>query len=143
MDFEGGEGDETEEGKVGFFVANGQPPVFLELAEEHLDTPSPAIDGFVVDDFDLAVLASGDDRNIVIGAKFATMIIAVVAHVFDDVTTNDLGGQRIRHADVGDVAARQLAFDNLIVRRDGKMEFGRYARAVFAACAVPPFEPPP
>jgi hypothetical protein len=69
--------------------------------------------------------------------------VAVIAQVFDDITTDDVSGQGIGHRDVGHIATRQLTFDNLIVRRDGEMQLGRYPCAVFAWCAVPPFEPPP
>ncbi len=143
MYFEGGESDEAEEGDVGFFITNSETAVFLELAEEHLDTATPAINHFVVNDLDLAVFASGDNRNIVVRAEFLTMIVAVIPHVFNDITANNLGRKRIGHGDVGNIAARKLAFDNAVVRCDGKMQFGGYARTVLAPRAVPPFEPPP
>ena len=86
---------------------------------------------------------SGSAREPVRGAELAAVSVAVIAHVFDDITTDDVSGQSIGHRDVGHIATRQLTFDNPIVRRDGQMQLGRYPRAVSTTRAVPPFEPPP
>jgi len=143
MDLDGSESDETKKGQVGFFVTDGETPILLELAEEHLDASPPAVNHLIVNDLDLTVFAPGDDGKVVVGTEFATVSVAVVAHVCDDITTDDVGGQGIGHRNVGDVAAGQLAFNHLILRRDGEMQLGRYPRAVFTSRAVPPFEPPP
>ena len=143
MDFEGGESDEAEEGDVRFLVTDGKTSVFLDFSKEHLDAPSPFVDRFVINDLRFPVFASGDDRNIVVGSKLVAMSVAVVAHIFNDVTAENLGCQRIGHCNIRYVAAGQLPFDNAIIRRRGKMQFCRYARAIPASGAVPPFEPPP
>ena len=143
MNFDSGESDEAEKGQVGFFVTDGETPVLLELAEEHLNASSPAINRLIVNDLDFAVFAPGNNENVIVGDELAAVSVAVIAQVFDDITTDDVSGQGIGHRDVGHIATRQLTFDNLIVRRDGEMQLGRYSCAVFAWCAVPPFEPPP
>ena len=143
MDLDGSESDETKKGQVGFFVTDGETPVLLELAEEHLDASPPAVNHLIVNDLDFAVFAPGNNGNVIVGVERAAVIVAVIAQVFDDITTNDVSGQCIGHRDVGHIATRQLTFDHLIVRRDGEMQLGGYPRAVFASGAVPPFEPPP
>jgi len=143
VDFKSSEGDEAEESEVCFFVANGKTSVFLDLTEEHLDAPSPLVDRLVINDLDPAVFASGDNGDVVVGAKLLTMVVAVIAHVFHDVAADDLGSHNIGHTDIGNMAAGQLAFDNPIVRRDDEVQFGGDAGAVSSPCAVPPFEPPP
>ena len=143
MDLDGSESDETEKGQVGFFVTDGETPVLLELAEEHLDASPPAVNHLIVNDLELTVFASGDDGNVVVSTELAAMSVAIIAPVCDDITTDDVGGQGLGHRNVGDVAAGQLAFNHLIGRREGEMQLGGYPRAVFSSRAVPPFEPPP
>ena len=73
----------------------------------------------------------------------SVVVVAIIAHILDHVTAEHLGGQRVGHRNVGDVAAAQLAFDHAISGRDGQMQLGGYARTTSATRAVPPFEPPP
>ena len=138
-----GTGDKAEEAQVGFLVADGQASIFLDAAKEHLDAPAQGIEFFVVIDGNFSVLASRDDRDVVVGLPRGAVVVAIIAHIFDHVTAEHLGSQRVGHRNVGDVAAAQLAFDHAIIRRDGQMQLGGYARATSATRAVPPFEPPP
>jgi hypothetical protein len=138
-----GTGDKAEEAKIGFLVADGQAPISLDPAKEHLDAPAQGIELLVIVDGNFSVLAPRNDRNVVIGAQHGTVVVTVITHILDHVTAEHLGGQRIGHRDVGDVAAGQLAFDHAISGRDGQMQLGGYARAISATRAVPPFEPPP
>jgi hypothetical protein len=85
MDLDGSESDETKKGQVGFFVTDGETPILLELAEEHLDASPPAVNHLIVNDLDLTVFAPGDDGKVVVGTEFATVSVAVVAHVCDDI----------------------------------------------------------
>jgi hypothetical protein len=98
---------------------------------------------FVIVDGNFSVLAPGDNRDVVVGAQHGAVVVAIIAHILDHLTAEHLGGQRIGHRNVGDVATGQLAFDHAIIGCDGQMQLGGYARATSAARAVPPFEPPP
>jgi len=71
------------------------------------------------------------------------MIVAVIAHVFDDITAEHIGSDGIGHGDVGDVAAGQLTFNYVIGWRDGQMQLAGYAATAYAAAVLPPFAPPP
>jgi hypothetical protein len=66
------------------------------------------------------------------------MFVAVIAHVFNNITPNDLGGQAIGHRDVSHIAAGQLTLDDLIIRGDDKMQFGCHPGAVGAARLIDP-----
>ena len=138
-----GTGDKAEEAQVGFLVADRQAPVFLDPAEKQLDAPAQGIELLVVIDGNLSVLAPWDDRDIVVGAQHSAVVVAIITHIFDHVTAEHFGGQRVGHRNVGDVASAQLTFDHFVSGRDGQMQLGGYARATSAARAVPPFEPPP
>jgi hypothetical protein len=107
-----GTGDKAEEAQVGFLVTNGQAPIFLDAAQEHFDASAQGIEILIVIDGNFSVLAPRDDRNVVVGAQHGAVAVTGVAHILDRVTAEHLGGQRIGHRNVGDVAAAQLAFDH-------------------------------
>jgi hypothetical protein len=138
-----GTGNKAEEAQVGFLIADGQASIFLDAAKEHLDTAAQGIELLVIIDGNLSVLAPWDNRDVVVSLQRDAVVVAIIAHIFDHVTTEHLGGQRVGHRNVGDVATTQLAFDHAIIGRDGQMQLGGYARTTSTTRTVPPFEPPP
>ena len=120
--FKDGTGDKAEEAQVGFLVADGQAPVFLDAAEEHLDTAAQGIELLVIIDGNCSVLAPRDNRDVVVSPQRGAVVVAIIAHILDHVTAEHLGGQRVGHGNVGDVATAQLAFDHSIIGRNGQMQ---------------------
>lgn len=117
--------------------------VFLDLAEEHLDLSAQFIHGLVVDDGSFAVFTTRDNRDVVVGFECAAVGIAVVAHVLDDIATEDRRRQFTRLRNIGHVAARQKPLDHMIFCGDCQMERCRHAGAVDTSGPGPPFAPPP
>lgn len=71
------------------------------------------------------------------------MFVAVIAHVLDHDAADDIGGQKICNADVGNVAAGQKAFNNAVIDRDEKVQLCGNAAPAYAPAPRPLFAPPP
>jgi hypothetical protein len=47
-----------------------------------------------------AVLAAGNDRDIVVGLQLPPVTVAIIAHVLHHVAPHHIGGERVRHGDI-------------------------------------------
>ena len=71
------------------------------------------------------------------------MFVAIIALIFNHITTNNLCCQFVRNTNASLVSASQQPFNNMKFSSDCNMQFCRQTRSALALALLPPFIPPP